>query len=250
MKSRLLPVILFSIIFFNLNAQKSNGKITISGTVMDVNNNPIANAIIMVDNKKTETQTDSEGHYSVKVKPTALKIGIFTFSNGYYEEEINKRTLIDISLSTMLKAPPLVAKSEDNLNSEEAELRGRNKEGEVAINIGYAYIKRKYLAGDIDFIDASEKKYSRYTCVQDMITHNISGVTQYGDKLVIMGACNFFGPVEPLVLIDGAYAQTSDLSLISPVTVRSIAVLKSASASIYGSRANGGVIIVTTRFSN
>jgi TonB-dependent SusC/RagA subfamily outer membrane receptor len=245
MKSKLLLVILFSHLLINvLDAQKSV-KITVTGTVVDLNNNPISNAIIIVDNHKTNILTDSAGNYSIKVKPSASKIGVFTLGNGYYEEEINNRNRIDICFSSITKASAY-SKNNDP-DSDEAELRGRNRKGEEPIIIGYAVLKRKYATGDIEFIDATEKKFNTYSSVYDMITSNVSGVVQYGDRLVVLSSYNFFGPVEPLVVIDGTYAQTSDLSLIAPATVRSIAVLKSASGSIYGSRANGGVIIVTTR---
>lgn len=249
MRTKLFLLILFSLFFFSgINAQKK-GKIAITGTVLDLYEKPIPNAIIMIDNQKTSCLTDSAGNYSLKVKATASKIGVLTLGNGYYEEEINNRDKIDINFSSIAKAPLYTKRTEDQ-DAEEAELRGRNREGEVAINIGYAIIKRKYLTGDIDFIDASEDKYSRYTSVQEMIISEVSGVARYGDRIVILASRTLEGFVDPLILIDGVYAQSTDLNIISPVTVKSIAVLKGASSSIYGVRGFGGAILVTTRLSN
>jgi TonB-dependent SusC/RagA subfamily outer membrane receptor len=203
----------------------------------------------MIDNQKTDCLTDSAGNYTINAKSTASKIGVFTLGTGYFEEDISNRTRIDINFSSVSKAP-LYTKRKDNPDSQEAELRGRNIEGEVAINIGYATIKRKYLTGDIDFIDASDEKFSRYSSVQEMILSEVSGVVRFGDRIVLISSKNLDGFVDPLIIIDGVYSQPNDLNLIAPVTVRSVAVLKSASASIYGSRGYGGAILVTTKMSN
>ena len=77
-------LVLLSVFFMNgLNAQKKSIKTTITGTVLDLDDKPIANAIIIIDNQKTNIITDSAGNYSVKVKSTASKIGVMTFGNGY-----------------------------------------------------------------------------------------------------------------------------------------------------------------------
>ena len=56
------------------------------------------------------------------------------------------------------------------------------------------------------------------------------------------------GDNSPLVIIDGI--QGRDLNLINSNDVESISVLKDASASIYGSRAANGVILITTKRGN
>src|SRR5206468_984560 len=62
----------------------------------------------------------------------------------------------------------------------------------------------------------------------------------------IRGPSSVFGYTQPLLVIDGV--PGGDLQMIAPQDIASVDVLKDASAaSIYGSRANGGVIIVTTK---
>jgi TonB-dependent starch-binding outer membrane protein SusC len=246
MKSKLLLVILFSLVCsYVLNAQK-NDKTLITGTVVDLDEAPVPDAMIIVDDKRTNTLTDSAGHYSIQVSISASKIGVMAFSNGYYEEEIANRKVVDINFSNVSKVS-VYSRREDDPDSDEAELRGRSNAGEVGINLGYAYVKRKYVAADIDFIDGTDKKFKGYSSVIEMIIRNVSGVHQIGGKIVIWGSSNLMGYVEPMIMIDGTYAETNDLYSVSPSSVRSIAVMKSAAASIYGSRGYGGAILVTTR---
>ena len=50
MRIKTFFLILLSVLFFNSgNAQKSSNKITITGTVLDTNENPVANAMVMID---------------------------------------------------------------------------------------------------------------------------------------------------------------------------------------------------------
>src|SRR5664280_3262629 len=93
MKIKLVFLIVLSFLSINsISAQ--NKKITITGTVMDASKNPIVNAIIMIDDKKTNSVTDEKGKYRIKVKPPVTKIGIFSFGHGTSETEINGRTKI------------------------------------------------------------------------------------------------------------------------------------------------------------
>lgn len=249
MRTKIFLIFLSSLFLCSALIAQKSGKITITGTVLDLYEKPIADAIIMIDNQRTNCITDSAGNYTVKVNPNASKIGVFTLTNGFFEEEIGSRDTININFSSISEAPSYL-KRKDNPDSQEAELRGRNTDGEVAINMGYAVIKRKYLTGDIDFIDTSEDKFPRYSSVQEMILSEVSGVLKFRDRIVLISSRNFDGFVDPLIIIDGVYSQQGDLNLIAPVTVESVAVLKSASAAIYGSRGYGGAIIVTTRMSN
>jgi TonB-dependent SusC/RagA subfamily outer membrane receptor len=66
-----------------------------------------------------------------------------------------------------------------------------------------------------------------------------------GSTINIRGAANLWGPVAPLLILDGV--PVSDFSNVSPTQVESVNVLKGASAAIYGSRGYGGVIVVKTK---
>jgi TonB-dependent SusC/RagA subfamily outer membrane receptor len=252
-----LLFLLFVLFLGSIAAQKNNNKITITGTVMFANGTPVANAIIMIDNHKTKSRTDSEGNYKIRVKPDAVTIGIFTFGNGYYEEEIGGRTRIYIDFNAAPYLPPLGRNTEsgeegknvgtrNNSNYGVMGLRGQDTPpGEESVEVGYAHMKKKYLSTDITFIDGTKIKYGSCTSVADMIQRNVPGVmiTPSGG-VILQGSADLFGAVGPLVIVDDMPGSLND---VPPSWVKSISVLKGTAAAIYGSRGFGGVIIVKTK---
>src|SRR5664280_51045 len=106
MKIKLFFLIVLSFLSINsISAQ--NKKITITGTVLDASKKPIVNAIIMIDDKKTNSVTDDKGNYRIKVRPPVSKIGVFTFGYGTAEVEINGRTRIDFNFENSSYQQPV-----------------------------------------------------------------------------------------------------------------------------------------------
>jgi len=234
MKIRLVFLILLSAFCINsITAQKSNKKITITGTVMDASKGPIANAIIMIDDQKTNSVTDSKGNYKVKIKSTASKISIFTFGQGTKEEQINGRTEINFNFGTTT-----VQKPADQTVAP----------GEEGVNSGYGLVKKKNLTTDVNKIDATNKKYASYSTIYEMIEREVSGVKIDGSSAIIQGSKDLFGSVTALIVVDGV--TMDNIPNIPPTSVKSIEVLKGTAAAIYGSRGYGGVIVIKTKLQN
>lgn len=228
-----LMVLLSVLCINNVNAQKNNKKITITGTVLDADKNPVVNAIVMVDGEKTNFVTDANGKYKIKVKPTAAKIGLFTFGFGMKEVEITGRSQIDFNF----------AKSgTDQAVGKDAAA------GEEGVNTGYGYIKNKNTVTQVNKIDGKKKKYASYSSISDMIIREVSGVRYSGGEYIIQDSKNLFGAVAALLVLDGVPVPTFDN--ISPTQVESIEVLKNTAAAMYGSRASGGVIVIKTKIEN
>jgi TonB-dependent SusC/RagA subfamily outer membrane receptor len=213
-----------------LSAQKNNKKITITGTVLDVDNSPIVNAIVIIDGQKTNAITNSLGNYKIRVKPNALRIGIFTFGNGIVEEDIAGRILINFNFSTLSAQHP------DPQIVPDREL----------VNTGYNKVKKKNLTTSISRIDGTNSKRT-YATIYDMI-QEMPGVVVSGNDIVIQDSKNLWGRIPPLFIVDGVPVDAIDG--IPPSTVESIEVLKSTAAAIYGSRGYGGAILITTKSSN
>lgn len=233
MKIKLIFIILLSAFCINsVNAQKNNKKITITGNVLNAAREPIANAIIMIDDQKTNSLTDSKGNYKIKVKPTASKIGIFTFGHGTAEEVINGRTQINFNFGTVATEP-----ADQTIAP-----------GEQGVNTGYGLVKQKNLTTDVHKIDGTNKKYASYNTISEMIRREVSGVRISGSSVIIQGSADFYGDVPALIVVDGNSSYS--LPDISPVYVKSIEVLKGTAAAIYGSRGYGGVIIIKTKIQN
>ena len=234
MKTKVVFIILIAFLSIsNLNAQSSNKKVTITGTVLNADKVPIVNAIVMIDNEKTNSVTDSKGNYKVKIKPTALKIGIFTFGQGISEVDINGRTQIDFNFGTSAAG-----------KSEEQPLAP----GEQGVSNGYGVVKKKNVTTDITKIDGSNKKYASYHSITDMIQREVSGVKISGSQVIIQDSKDLFGSVAALIVVDGV--SMNDIPDIPPQNVKSIEVLKGTSASMYGSRGYGGVIVIKTKIQN
>jgi TonB-dependent SusC/RagA subfamily outer membrane receptor len=77
-----------------------------------------------------------------------------------------------------------------------------------------------------------------------MINGQVPGVEVNGTSIKIQNATSFMLGTEPLFVVDGMIVP--GIGDISPMDVKSIEVLKGASASIYGSRGANGVILITT----
>jgi TonB-dependent starch-binding outer membrane protein SusC len=233
MKIRLFLLILLSAFCINSVTAQGNKKIIITGTVLNSAKEPIVNAIIMIDEVKTNSITDAKGNYKVKVKPSAEKIGIFTFGQGVAEEPINGRTRIDFNFGKSAKP----------------QSPGQQvAEGDQGVSNGYGTVKKKDVTTDINKIDGTNKKYASYHSIADMIQREVSGVRINGSSVIIQDAKDLFGSVYALVVVDGVYMN--ELPEISPSIVKSIEVLKGTSAAIYGSRGYGGVIVIKTKLQN
>ncbi len=188
--------------------------------------------IIMIDGQETGSMTNSRGKYKIRINPDASTIGVFTVGNGTYETSISGRTHINFNSTTLLSQ-----QHNPNLSDREQ-----------AVNTGYGNVKKKNLTTNINKIDGSNKKYSTYASLTEMIQREVSGVQVFGSDIIIQGSSNLNGYVYPLVVLDGAYMD--HLPDIPPTTVKSIEILKDGSGSIYGSRAYGGVIIIKTKLHN
>lgn len=231
-----LPFFLSAICLNVLTGQSDNKRILLKGTVIDADKNPIENAIVMIDGQKTNTITDFKGNYKIRIKPGCSKIGIFTFGSGVIEEYINERTEINFSFKTA---------SGKRYSGMKVKGSQGVPYGEEAVDVGYGHLKRKNITTDISFIDGTNKKFTSYSTIYDMIQREVSGVQVFNNVIIIQGSKNMFGYVPPLFVVDGAY--TNDISYISPQSVKSISVLKGTAAAIYGSRGYGGVIIIRTK---
>jgi TonB-dependent SusC/RagA subfamily outer membrane receptor len=233
MKIKVLFFVLLSFLCIcSISAQKSNKKITITGTVTDAAKGPISNAIIMIDGVKTNSLTDEKGYYKIKVKPDALKVGIFTFGNGIKEEVIAGRTEINFTFGTLSNQQP-------DLNT---------KPGDVATDVGYGAIKKRDLTKQVTKIEGTDNKYASYTSITDLIQRNVSGARISGSSVILQDSKDLFGSVPALIIVDGVYMN--DIPDIQPINVKSIEVLKGPAAAMYGSRGYGGVIIIKTKIQN
>jgi len=228
MKLRVVFILLLSVMAgVTLCGQKSNKKIKITGYVTDAAQRPVVDAIIMIDDEKTNNTTNNRGFYKVKVRPTAQKIGVFTLTAGISEVTIDGKTRINFVFESVI---PSTADNQNDVQDEEE------------INIGYGTVKRRNLTTPVNKIDGTNERYAAYTSIYDMIRGEVPGVTVAGKSITIHGVNSYMLSSEPLFVVDGM--TVSSIDDIIPRMVKSIEVLKGSSASIYGSRGANGVILI------
>lgn len=186
---------------------------------------PVSDAIIVVDNETTNTKSDDNGNYSIKVKRSAQNIGVVALGVGYLEEKIDSRNRIDFTFGRVAVEPEKETKSEE------------------IVNTGYSAIRKKYAADAVGFLDVEHSK-KKYNSIDQMLLET-PGLTLMNGMLIVAGSRTFQGFVPPLYVVDNM--PMDYLPSISPSQVATVTVLKGASAAMYGSRAFGGVVLITTK---
>jgi len=116
-----------------------------------------------------------------------------------------------------------------------------DEKGNSDVNIGYGTVKEKDLTTPVSRVDVGKQK-TVYKDIYDMLKGH-PGVQVNGRKVIIQGASSIMSSTDPLFVVDGVV--TNNVDDINPQTVKSIEILKGASAAIYGSRGANGVILIT-----
>jgi len=227
-KKRLL-LILFSLLFSSfLFAQE---KLTVKGTVLIENNTPLAGASVKVKGSSGGTVTDADGKFSIQVNKGATLV----FSSVGYQE-------MQVKINNNENALPV------QLISTASTL------GEVVV-VSYGTQKKRDITGSISQLNATEVKDMPVGDIGQKLQGKFAGVQinqstgQPGADISIRvrGAASINAGNNPLIVVDG-FPTESTLQNLSPDEIESITVLKDASAaSLYGSRAASGVILVTTK---
>jgi TonB-dependent SusC/RagA subfamily outer membrane receptor len=208
--------------------QKTNKKITITGTVLDADKRPIKGATVFIDRIKTDVLTNSDGKYKVKVNAAAKDILIFTLLNGSVEAKINGRTTIDFVLFSSNFSEGLgEAKTTD---SKPVNVENGTSEKKNLTNLG----------GNV--VNGQNPEFASAQTIFDMIRGRFPGVEVSGTSIKISGSSSLNVSTEPTFVVDGVFVN--DIGNISPQNVKSIEVLKGSAASVYGMRGANGVIVI------
>jgi len=117
---------------------------------------------------------------------------------------------------------------------------------------GYSFLRKREITGSFSIVEHASLIAIPAGNVSNLLQGRASGVTVTGSgrpgetsKVRIRGFSSFLNN-DPLYVVDGV--PTQDISSVNPYDVASVSVLKDAgAASVYGSRASNGVIVVTTR---
>ncbi|MBR2227085.1 MAG: SusC/RagA family TonB-linked outer membrane protein, partial [Bacteroidales bacterium] len=211
-----------------LVAQAQNN-VTVSGTVVDENGEPILGAGVVVKGTTNGTTADLDGAFSLTVPAGSV---LQFISVGF--ETVEKTVNVGGDLGTV------------TMPTEHTVL-------DQVVVIGYGSQKKVDLTGSVAIVDADEMKKVSNSNISTMLEGKVAGVqiTSDGqpgaDPSVRIRGLGSFGSTAPLYVIDGVPMGTT-IRDFSPNDIETIQVLKDASAAaIYGSRAANGVVIITTK---
>ena len=236
---------------FLLFALISYGQNTLSGVVLDDNGVPLPGANVIIEDTNTGVSTDFDGNFQITASQgQVLAISYIGYTTQYVT--VAGQSTINISLQ---------------LDNELEEV--------VVTALGFAAV-RDQQGSTSSVINADDVIRSAEPTVVNALSGKASGVRitksngdpGAGSTIRIRGANSIGGSIQPLIIVDGVpldnttnygggntitggnggVTQGSRLNDINPADIESVNVLKGASAaSLYGSRAANGVVVITTK---
>ena len=208
-----------------VNQQQSQK--TVKGTVVDAANIPVIGANVFVKGTTHGTITDMDGNFTLTnvAENSTLVISYI----GFLEKnvEVGNKTSFDIVL-----------------------LEDSKKLEEVVI-VGYGTQKKVNLTGSITAVNASELSGISTSNLSNTLAGRAPGVNITGNSGLMGASSNIrirggFG--EPLFVIDGIVRDKDAFDALEVNEIDQLSFLKdAATASIYGSQAGNGVVLVTTK---
>ncbi len=203
----------------------------VSGQIVDAEGNPLVGVTIKVKGTSTGTVTDVDGSFSLEGVPEDATLVISYVGFETKEVLLNGKSELDITLTPSSK----------NLDE--------------LVVVGYGTQKKKEITSAIANVDAEDFNKGGVTSPMGLIQGKVAGLTitntsagnpNAGTSIQLRGITSLKGDLAPLIIIDGI--PGGNLDLLQQDDIASISVLKDGSAAaIYGTRANGGVILVTTK---
>ena len=201
--------------------------VIVSGTVKDATGEPIIGASVVQKGTSNGTVTDLDGHFSFKASQNSPLVISYL---GYDSQEV---------------------KAGSNLV---VELKENSKELNEVVVTGYTTQRKADLTGSVAVVSTKDLKTSPDPDPMRALQGKVPGMTitsngsPIGTGTVrIRGIGSFNSSQDPLFIVDGVPTNMA-LNSLNMNDIESMQVLKDASsASIYGSRASNGVIIITTK---
>ena len=216
----------------------------LKGVVMDELNEPIIGAHVMLKGTTTGVMTDTDGRFAIATTQASATV-VITYV-GYVRQEIKVQAGKPIKV---------VLKMDSNLTEE-------------VVVTGYGTFKKSAYAGSASSVKADRIADVPAVSFQDLLQGNAPGVQFSASSgqpgaaasINIRGMGSFNASNSPLYVIDGVpvvsgsiNAISSDagldvMSTINSSDIENVTIIKdAAAASLYGSRAANGVVLITTK---
>ena len=224
MNKKILLILLALLTAVSLYAQQ----ITVHGTVISkADGEPLIGATVLDQSTNNGVATDIDGNFDIKVQKGAkLLISYVGFT------------------------PQTVTADSENLT---IYLEEDSKMLDEVVVVGYQTVRKADLTGAVSVMDMKEPLSENSGNIMNSMAGKLPGVNVVPDaapggtgSIRVRGMSTANSSNDPLYIIDGI--PTDNINCINPSDIESLQVLKdAASASIYGSRAANGVVIITTK---
>ena len=201
----------------------------IKGTVFDADTNtPLPGVSIIIKGTTSGTETDFDGNFTISNVKTGDVLA-FSFI-GFITQEF-----------TIANDNPIEIRMQEDTESLD----------EVVV-IGYGTQKKKEITGAVSVVSAETIEKLKPTRIEQALQGQVAGVnittnsgSPGGGSTISIRGVSTNGDSRPLILVDGNVVE--DLSVVNPSDIKSMNILKDATAGIYGVRAANGVILITTK---
>lgn len=204
--------------------------VTVTGTIVDGQNEPIIGASVLQKGTGNGTVSDFDGNFTLSV-PDAKAVLVVSYV-GMKTQEVSLQGKTRLSIVMKDDAETL---------------------DEVVV-IGYGAVKRRDVTTAVSSVSTEDLEKVPITSAAQAMQGKAAGVTvvkpngQPGASMVVRvrGTTSMNASNDPLYVVDGV--PMTDIDFLAPNDIESMQILKDASsAAIYGSRAANGVIMITTK---
>jgi len=220
--------LLLALVFVVLGTGYAMAQLPIKGIVRDKDGKPLANATVAVKGKNASTTTSADGAFAL----AAAKGDVLVVSYvGYQAQEIKVSAADALTIQLLIKSDPL----------------------DDVVVVAYGAQRKKDITGSVSVVNVAEAKKNATYDVAKMLQGQVAGVEVQGSgepggfvNIKIRGINSLIAN-GPLFVVDGIALYDPPFDF-SNDDIESIQVLKDASsAALYGVRAAGGVVIITTK---
>lgn len=203
-------------------------RILVSGRILDSSGQPVPGASIIEKGTTNGVNTDIDGKFTISVKSgSSLEVSCI----GYETVSVAASENLSVTLK------------EDTQFLDEVVVVGFGTQKKVNMTGSVAAVDVDKAFGSKPITDVSKGLQGVVPGLS--ITYNSNDLNA-SPTMKIRGTGSINGDNTPLILLDGV--EVPDLSFVNPDNIKSISVLKdAASASIYGSRAAWGVVLITSK---
>lgn len=207
---------------------------SIEGTVTDANTgDPLPGANVILEEVDEGTTTGQDGRYSLQVEPDTYTLRISFIG---YQEAVREN--VQVAAGGTVEIDVQLSPSQEQL--------------EEVVVVGYGEQQREEVTGAVAQVSASDVEDVSAASVSETLQGQASGLMVHRTGVpgtapeVRIRGLNTLNSNDPLFIVDGV--ERDNLVGLNSANIESVEVLKDASsAAIYGSRASGGVVLITTK---